>query len=99
MKKEIRDYIIEICQGTDPNYRTQHFSYCSFPGEDCSCKDISFIKYDTSLIRDGYVDSFSMVEVLDFIEVKFDVKIPIEEATPDNFDTINRIVELINKHK
>ena len=34
------------------------------------------ITYDTPLISSGYVDSFSMVSLLVFLENKFEVKIP-----------------------
>jgi acyl carrier protein len=56
------------------------------------------IKYDTPLISGGYVDSFSMVSLLVFIENKFKIKIPPSKATPEAFNNINNIVELINQH-
>jgi acyl carrier protein len=34
------------------------------------------ITYDTPLISSGYVDSFSMISLLVFIERKFNTKIP-----------------------
>jgi acyl carrier protein len=53
------------------------------------------IKYDTPLISGGYVDSFSMVSLLVFIENKFKIKIPPSKATPEAFNNINNIVELV----
>jgi len=72
-----------------------HYSYCMFPEEDCSCKRISNVTYETSLIRGGYIDSFSMVVVLVFLEETFNVKIPNSRATADNFDTVNSMVKLL----
>lgn len=59
--------------------------------------DIS-ISYDTPLISSGYVDSFSMVSLLIFIENKFKIKIPPAKATPEVFNTINSIVLLVKEH-
>ena len=56
------------------------------------------ITYDTPLISSGYVDSFSMVSLLVFLENKFKIKIPPEKATPEAFDTVNSIVTLINEY-
>ncbi len=44
------------------------------------------ITYDTPLISSGFVDSFSMVSLKVFLEKKFDISIPDEEATPEDFD-------------
>lgn len=56
------------------------------------------ITYNTPLISSGYVDSFSMVSLLVFLENKFKIKIPPEKATPEAFDTVNSIVELVNQY-
>ncbi len=53
------------------------------------------ITYDTPLISSGYVDSFSMVSLLVYIENKFNIKIPPSKATPEAFDSVNNIVALI----
>lgn len=53
--------------------------------------------YDTPLISSGYVDSFSMVSLLVFLENKFKIKIPPSKATPEAFDSVNRIIELVNQ--
>jgi len=55
------------------------------------------ISYDTPLISSGYVDSFSMVSLLVFIENKFSIKIPPSRATPEAFDSVNNIVALVNQ--
>jgi acyl carrier protein len=56
------------------------------------------ITYDTPLISSGYVDSFSMVSLLVFLENKFKIKIPPDRATPEAFDSVNSIVELVNQY-
>jgi acyl carrier protein len=56
------------------------------------------ITYDTPLISSGYVDSFSMVSLLVFLENKFKIKIPPSKATPEAFDSVNSIVGLVNQY-
>ena len=57
------------------------------------------VTFDTPLISSGIVDSFSMVSLKVFLEKKFSIKLPDEEATPEAFDTINSICELVTKHQ
>ena len=56
------------------------------------------ITYDTPLISSGYVDSFSMVSLLVFIENKFKIKIPPSKATPEAFDSVNKIIALASQY-
>jgi acyl carrier protein/D-alanine--poly(phosphoribitol) ligase subunit 2 len=56
------------------------------------------ITYDTPLISSGYVDSFSMVSLLVFLENKFNIKIPPSKATPEAFDSVNKIVSLAKQY-
>lgn len=55
------------------------------------------ITYETPLISSGYVDSFSMVSLLVFLENKFKIKIPPSKATPEAFDSVNSIVALVTQ--
>ncbi len=51
----------------------------------------------TPLISGGIVDSFSMVSLKRFLEKKCSVHIPDADATPDAFDTVERIVALVRR--
>ena len=53
---------------------------------------------NTKLISSGIVDSFSMVSLKMFLEKKFQIKIPDEKATPDAFDSVNNIINLIREY-
>lgn len=55
------------------------------------------ISYDTPLISGGLIDSFSMVSLLVFLENKFKIKIPANKATPEAFDSVNKIVALVSR--
>ena len=49
------------------------------------------INVDTPLISGGIVDSFSMVSLKRFLETKYKISIPDEDATPEAFNTVNKI--------
>ncbi len=51
----------------------------------------------TPLISSGIVDSFSMVSLLRFLEKKYSIHIPDETATPEAFDTVERITALVRR--
>ena len=53
---------------------------------------------NTPLISSGIVDSFSMVSLKRFLEKKYSISIPDEEASPEAFNTVASIIELVNKH-
>jgi acyl carrier protein len=61
-------------------------------------EDDSEIKYDTPLISGGIVDSFSMVSLKRFLENKYNISIPDDKATPEAFDSVNKIVALVNEY-
>jgi acyl carrier protein len=52
---------------------------------------------DTPLISGGIVDSFSMVSLKRFLERKYQIQIPDADASPDAFDTVNRIASLVER--
>jgi acyl carrier protein len=53
---------------------------------------------NTPLISSGIVDSFSMVSLKRFLEKKYGISIPDEEASPEAFNTVSSIVALVNRH-
>lgn len=53
--------------------------------------------YDTPLISGGIVDSFSMVSLKVFLEKKYKIQIPDARATPEAFDTVNKICVLVRE--
>lgn len=55
------------------------------------------IDYDTKLITGGIVDSFSMVSLKRFLETKYKIQIPDAKATPEAFDSVNKIVALLKE--
>jgi acyl carrier protein len=61
-------------------------------------EDDEDIDVDTPLISGGIVDSFSMVSLKRFLENKYQISIPDDRATPDTFDTVNKICDLVKEY-
>ena len=57
------------------------------------------IKNDTSFSELGVLDSTGIMEIVSFIENKFDITINDSEITHENLDTINLMVNFINSKK
>jgi len=55
------------------------------------------INYETPLISGGIVDSFSMVSLKRFLENKYNISIPDDKATPEAFDSVNKIAVLVRE--
>jgi acyl carrier protein len=53
----------------------------------------------TPLISSGIVDSFSLVSLKRFLERKYQISIPDEEASAEAFDTVASITRLVRKHQ
>jgi len=51
----------------------------------------------TPLISSGIVDSFSMVSLKRFLEKKYGIQIPDADATPETFDNVASIIELVQR--
>ena len=54
---------------------------------------------NTPLISSGIVDSFSMVSLKRFLEKKYSISIPDDQATPEAFNTVASIIQLVEKYK
>jgi len=52
---------------------------------------------DGSFLEKGIVDSTGILEVVSFIEESFDIKVEDEELLPDNLDSINHLVNFVQK--
>jgi len=52
---------------------------------------------DTPLISGGIVDSFSMVSLKRFLENKYRISIPDDKATPEAFDSVNKICAVVRE--
>lgn len=53
--------------------------------------------YPESHLRDVGIDSFSIVEIILFIERKYNITIPDHQLIPDNFKTIRTIANTVKE--
>lgn len=60
--------------------------------------DVDFRNVNT-LVTDGYIDSFDIVTIIASIEDEFSVEIPVDSMLPENFDSVEDIMKLINTSK
>jgi 2-hydroxymuconate-semialdehyde hydrolase len=57
------------------------------------------IDENTPLMSSGLIDSLSIVSLVAFIDKKYGVKIPDEKGTVENFETITKIIDIVNQFK
>ena len=50
---------------------------------------------DESFLEAGVVDSLGVLELVTFVEEKFDVQVSDDEIVPDNFDSVNNLAAYI----
>lgn len=60
-------------------------------------KKISGITPDTDLFAGGYVNSLFALEMVLFLEKTFSIKIPRKEMRRENFTTVQRMADLVER--
>lgn len=55
------------------------------------------IEDSTKLLEDGILDSLTLVYLINEIEEKNDIFIPEEYVKPENFESVNRIIEFLDE--
>ncbi len=61
--------------------------------------DSEEVQPDTPLFSSGLIDSFSLVVLMTFIEKSGGVSISPADVTLENFDSVERILEFIERRK
>ena len=57
------------------------------------------LEYDTDLFEGGYVDSLFALEIVVYLEDCFSLRIKNKDITEDNFRSIDRMAELVERLK
>ena len=57
--------------------------------------DIEEIPLDRSLIDEGIIDSFGLIEISSFMENQFQIAVDEEDMTRDNFGSVLKMVDYI----
>ena len=58
--------------------------------------DVDFVN-EKKLIDDGVLDSFDIIQVVMELNEAFDIDIHVEDLEPDNFNTVEAMMELIQR--
>jgi len=61
--------------------------------------DLSHLSGSQSLTERGFIDSVGIVEVLNFLETTYDIRISDDETVPENIDTIDNMVRFISQKR
>lgn len=59
--------------------------------------DVSALADDASLVRGGIIDSTGILELIMFLEETFSIRIAPEEMVPENFDSVDRVAQFIER--
>jgi len=54
---------------------------------------------DTQLIEEGIVDSMGLMQIVAFLEERTGVRVSDDDVTPDNFETVKAITQLVERIK
>jgi len=52
---------------------------------------------DTALLESGIIDSTGILELVNFIEETYDIKIENDELLPENMNSLNKIEQFIQR--
>ena len=58
-------------------------------------KDNSTLQENDSLSETGVIDSITLLQLIDFLEGKYSIEIPLDMITMENFDTLSGIRQSI----
>lgn len=57
------------------------------------------LQENDSLTETGVIDSIILLQLVDFLENKYKIEIPVDMLTPENFDTLAGISQTVKKLK
>ncbi len=64
----------------------------------CVSVDDSIDFSSTVLMDDGVMSSLTLVEIISELSDAFDIEIPYEDIVPDNFNSIDAMVTLVQRY-
>lgn len=62
------------------------------------CPDVDF-ENETALIDDGLIESLDIVAIVTGIMDEFDVEINVDDLMPENFNSLDAIIALIEQKR
>jgi len=59
--------------------------------------DESALKDDDSFLEGGVLDSMGILELIEYLDEGFGIKVEGDELVPDNLDSINSLIKFMSK--
>ncbi|MGD0619647.1 MAG: acyl carrier protein [Bryobacteraceae bacterium] len=56
------------------------------------------VKDDDPLISSGLIDSLSILKLMSRLETRLGVRIPADNLQPDDFDSVDSIIDIVLRH-
>ena len=60
------------------------------------CPKVDFVN-EKKLIDDGILDSFDIISIVNELNEHYDIEIDVDDLEPDNFNTVEAMLELIER--
>ena len=60
--------------------------------------DVDFVN-EEHLVEDGIIDSLDLTRMIAALDEAFDIHIPAGEIEPENFDSVNAILEMVRRYR
>ncbi len=60
------------------------------------CPKVDFVN-EKKMIDDGVLDSFDIISIVNELNEHYDIEIDVDDLEPDNFNTVEAMLELIEK--
>ena len=60
------------------------------------CHKVDFVN-EKKLIDNGVLDSFDIISIVNELNEHYDIEIDVDDLEPDNFNTVEAMLELIEK--
>lgn len=54
------------------------------------------VSENDDLLEEGILDSMGMIKLVRFIETKFQIQVPFEDMTLENFKTVKKICDYVS---
>jgi acyl carrier protein len=54
---------------------------------------------DVSFLQEGIIDSLGVMELVEFVQKEFGIKVEQTEVTPENFDSVTKLAAFVKAKK
>jgi len=61
--------------------------------------EVDFRSDSSHLVSSGILDSFDVVQLISDIESEFSISVSALDLVPENFESVDEIIQLINRYK